>query len=580
MATKKTLHYDVNSIKVLSPRESIRQNVSMYIGNSDKEGMHQLFVEGIANAIDEAVAGFGKIITVTINTSNNMLTIEDGGRGIPFGKTDNGEDAIIEATCSLHGGGKFEGQDGYESALGLHGLGLKCIHYLSEEFHIVSYRTNGTCSLSFDANDNRKGPTVTAGNKNTGTVISFIPDTSIFKDIKWDKDVIAAKMQTYALLNNNITFKLQVDNKVAASYLYKDGIKELLYIKTAGENLVTSPVYFKTEVSNEEGKTATFDFAFCYTDKGYDREYCYANGGETPNGGTYLTGFKSGFTSLINKTAKANGIEKSFSGDMIRSGLVLIMIMHANFRLGFAEQTKLTLNSPEARALASQAISKLVLEPKQIKEILKKIETEQKIADAAARRREAQEKITKGGKNIKRFELPESLADASDFSGETELILTEGLSAMGGIVATKDKHTAVLGLRGKIKNVCGLELDEALKSDTIKDILNCLGCGVGDNFNIKNLRYDRIIIEADSDVDGGHIELLLCMMFLHLLPEIVKAGKLYSCVSPVYKVIDARKNVLYFYSEREAQKWFRTHRGFKATHIKGLNCLTHNLLNY
>lgn len=500
LMSAKELKYDASSIKVLSPRESVRENLGMYIGNSDKEGLHQLFVEAIANSLDEAVAGFGKNIAISIDTKDNKLTIKDEGRGIPFGPTKDGSDALVDATCSLHGGGKFEGSEGYKSALGLHGLGLKCIHYLSSAFEITSKRDGKECTLSFDEKDKQSGPTVINNpSKESGTTLSFIPDVSIFKNLKWDINIIINKVQTYALLNNNINFTVEADGKKIKTFCYKDGIKDLLKIKIGDSKTVTNPIYFKTRVENENGDAANFEFGIVYTDKGYEEEYCYANGGETPNGGTYLTGFKTGYTNTINKLAKANGINKTFSGEMIRRGLVLVMIMRAEFRLGFAEQTKLTLNSPEARGLASQAISKIEIDEKDIKAILKKIESEQKIADAAQRKREAEEKIFKGGKNLNSLrDLPEKLADASDFT-DAEIFFTEGDSASGGARETKKSNQAVLPLRGKIRRTSTLELDEVIKSDTIRSILNCLGCGIGSNFNINNLRYQRIIFMTDSD---------------------------------------------------------------------------------
>ena len=458
----KTLKYDADSIKVLNPRESIRENLGMYIGNADLSGMHQLLIEGIANSLDEAAAGFCNTIEVYIDQDKNSATIFDVGRGIPFGKTADGSDAIINATCSLHGGGKFEGSEGYKSSLGLHGLGLKCIHYLSSKFKIESWRDGNKCVLEFDENDHQIGPTVSKINDaitTHGTRITFIPDATIFKGVKWDIELIAQKIQTYALLNNNVKFNIYYDgvdkasvkwNGIYKRYCYKNGIQDLLKIKVGGAKMVTNPVFFQTDVENAAGQHAEFEFGLVYVDKGSEQEYCYANGGETPNGGTYLTGFKSGYTSLINKLAKANGIDKSFSGEMIRSGLVLVMIMRADFRLGFAEQTKLTLNSPEARGLASQAISKLTFNDKDLKLILKKIESEQKIADAAARKREAQEKITKGGKSLNSLrDLPEKLADASDFT-DAEIFFCEGDSAAGGAKEAKLQNQAILPLRGEI----------------------------------------------------------------------------------------------------------------------------------
>ena len=347
-------NYDKNSIKTLSPRESIRESIGMYIGGSDSNGRHQLFTEAIANSIDEAVAGYGKVITVDINTSSNQLSIQDCGRGVPFGINKEGKDAIVEATCNLHGGGKFVGQEGYKSSLGLHGLGLKCIHYLSSKFHIRSCRNKeGICDLSFDENDKQSGPTVVKrASTSTGTLVEFIPDQRIFGPLKWNKDVIADRRQTYALLNNNITFVLTVNGVKYKSFVYTDGIKDLLAIKVGNRKCITDATFHKCDVVDDDGAHAHFEFGLIYTDQGTENEYCYANGGETPNGGTYLTGFKSAYTALINKLAKENGIDRKFNGDRIRRGLVLVMIRRADFRLQFAEQTKLSLNWPEARTLA------------------------------------------------------------------------------------------------------------------------------------------------------------------------------------------------------------------------------------
>ena len=562
--------YDANSIKTLNPRESIRENLGMYIGSNNLTGLHQLFIEGIANSIDEAVAGYGNEINVIVSTAKNELTIIDNGRGIPFGINDEGKDALIEATCNLHGGGKFIGQDGYKSSLGLHGLGLKCIHYLSSNFTIKAVRDNQMCSLSFDKDDRMTKIGPVASVEKRGTTITFIPDDRIFNDLKWDPTTIAAKMQTFALLNNNIRFILNVDG-VKQEFFYTDGIKDLLKIKIGDANLITTPVFQKCDITNDNGDHAYFEFGFAYTDKSAENEYCYANGGETPNGGTYLTGFKSAYTLLINKYAKDAGIDKKFTGDMVRRGLIMVMIMRADFRLQYAEQTKLTLNSPEARGLASKAVGQFDIDSKIVKQILNKITIEQKAEEAAQRKREAQEKIARGGKSMNSLkDLPEKLADASDFT-DAEIFFVEGDSAAGGAREAKSANQAILPLKGKVKNCTALELDEVIKSDTIKDILTCLGCGIGDHFNINNLRYNRIIIMTDSDPDGGHIEILLLTLFLHHLPELVRQGKVYTAVSPLYKTITAKEKRYWLPSElSEYKKYVRNHKNVEVVRLKGL----------
>ena len=563
-------NYDANSIKTLNPRESVRENLGIYIGSNSSTGLHQLFIEGIANSIDEAVAGYGNEINVIVSTAKNELTIIDNGRGIPFGINDEGKDALIEATCNLHGGGKFIGQDGYKSSLGLHGLGLKCIHYLSSNFTIKSVRDNQMCSLSFDKNDRMTKIGPVASVEKRGTTITFIPDDRIFNDLKWDPTIIAAKMQTFALLNNNIKFILNVDG-VKQEFFYTDGIKDLLKIKIGDANLITTPVFQKCDITNDNGDHAYFEFGFAYTDKSAENEYCYANGGETPNGGTYLTGFKSAYTLLINKYAKDAGIDKKFTGDMVRRGLIMVMIMRADFRLQYAEQTKLTLNSPEARGLASKAVGQFNIDSKVVKQILNKITIEQKAEEAAQRKREAQEKIARGGKSMNSLkDLPEKLADASDFT-DAEIFFVEGDSAAGGAREAKSANQAILPLKGKVKNCTALELDEVIKSDTIKDILTCLGCGIGDHFNINNLRYNRIIIMTDSDPDGGHIEILLLTLFLHHLPELVRQGKVYTAVSPLYKTITAKEKRYWLPSElSEYKKYVRNHKNVEVVRLKGL----------
>lgn len=563
-------NYDANSIKTLNPRESVRENLGIYIGSNNLTGLHQLFIEGIANSIDEAVAGYGNEINVIVSTVKNELTIIDNGRGIPFGINDEGKDALIEATCNLHGGGKFIGQDGYKSSLGLHGLGLKCIHYLSSNFTIKSVRDNQMCSLSFDKDDRMTKIGPIASVEKRGTTITFIPDDRIFNDLKWDPTVIAAKMQTFALLNNNIKFILNVDG-VKQEFFYTDGIKDLLKIKIGDANLITTPVFQKCDITNDNGDHAYFEFGFAYTDKSAENEYCYANGGETPNGGTYLTGFKSAYTSLINKYAKDAGIDKKFTGDMVRRGLIMVMIMRADFRLQYAEQTKLTLNSPEARGLASKAVGQFDIDSKIVKQILNKITIEQKAEEAAQRKREAQEKIARGGKSMNSLkDLPEKLADANDFT-DAEIFFVEGDSAAGGAREAKSANQAILPLKGKVKNCTALELDEVIKSDTIKDILTCLGCGIGDHFNINNLRYNRIIIMTDSDPDGGHIEILLLTLFLHHLPELVRQGKVYTAVSPLYKTITTKEKRYWLPSElSEYKKYVRNHKNVEVVRLKGL----------
>ena len=570
------LQYDENSIVSLDWREGIRQNSSMYIGNTDAQGLLHLMIEIVANAIDEAAAGYGKQITIDIDSKTNKMIITDEGRGIPFRKNQTGRFAIMDACTNTHAGGKFEGATGYKSSLGLHGLGLKLVNALSTYCNVEIDRADGHCSVTFcDGKLQTAEPIITDIKQNKhGTKVSFIPDPNVFKGLKWNLPQIEERIQTDALLNNNIKFSIIVDGTLYKEFLYKEGTKDLFFIKSQDKELVTTPVFLKTEVSDDKGNSAEVSFGFAYTSSRGEYIYSYVNGGYTPNDGTHVTGWKTAFTSAINKLAREMEYlkekDKNYSGDMIRQGLVLVLVVRANFRLAFAEQTKHTLNSPEARGLCSKAVSQLVLDKKQAKQILDKIMIEQKAEEAAQRKREAQEKIARGGKSMNSLrDLPEKLADASDFT-DAEIFFCEGDSAAGGAKETKLPNQAVLPLRGKVKNTFSLELADIIKSDIIKDILTCLGCGIGDNFNINNLRYNRLIIMTDADSDGHHIELLLSTLFLCHLPEIIKQGKLYAATPPLYKTTTARETKYWYEEDKEFKKYIRTHKNVDIQRFKGL----------
>lgn len=429
-------HYDENSIVTLDYRESVRQSIGMYIGSNDAVGMHHLLTEIIANSMDEAAAGYGKTINVIIDRSDNSATVIDKGRGIPFHKKANGNYAIVEMCTNLHSGGKFEGQGNYKSALGLHGVGATVTNALSSDFIIEVWRDGEYCKFEiFNGNDDEAEPLIEKySGKNQGTSVYFIPDTKVFGDTKWDINRIKEELQLHALLNNGITFELEErdGDKVISKtkFIYTNGIKDMLKIKSEGLNMLTNPVYFSTTVNSDGGESCDVEMAFAYCDKTYETIYSFVNGGYTPNDGTHVTGWKTAYTTLINKVAREQGVlkdsDKNLSGDIVRKGLVLVLSIKMTERPMFAEQTKRTLNSPSARGYCSKAIGQLTIGNKELKQILDKIMIEQKAEEAAQRKREAQEKIARGGKSMNSLkDLPEKLADASDFS-DAEIFFCEG----------------------------------------------------------------------------------------------------------------------------------------------------------
>jgi len=573
------VRYDENSITTLDYREAARQSIGMYIGGNSAENMQHLVTEIVSNAMDEAAEGYGKLIQVIVNTNDNSVEVIDQGRGIPYKKNKAGKFAIVEMCTSLHSGGKFEGQGNYKSSLGLNGVGATITNALSTTFIINVWRDGEHCT--FSVLDGKHGDPVVEkySGKNQGSSVYFIPDAKVFNNAKWDIEKIREELQLHALLNNGITFELIVntDGKKVQDikYLYKSGLKDLLLIKSEGKKMLTDITYFKTTTEHDsENVSADVEIAFAYTDEPGERIYSFVNGGYTPNDGTHVTGFKTAFTSLMNKMGKELGYlkdDKKFSGDSVRRGLVLCLSIKMTQRPMFAEQTKKTLNSPCARQLVSKAVGKMQIENNVIKQILKKIENEQKAEEAAQRKREAQEKIAKGGHSMNSLrDLPEKLADASDFTN-AEIFFCEGDSAAGGAKTVKAKNQAIMPLRGKILNTTCKELADIIKSDVIKDILTCLGCGIGDNFNIKNLRYDKLIIMTDADSDGKHIELLLMTLFLHHLPELVKQGKVYVTTPPLFKTTTSRGEIKYWYEENsEFKKYIKSHSNLDIIRYKGL----------
>ena len=572
--------YNEESIVTLGYREAVKQSLGMYIGSNDSNGMHHLLTEIVANAMDEAAAGYGKRVQVIIDRSDNSACVIDNGRGIPFHKKEDGNYAIVEMCTNLHSGGKFEGQGNYKSSLGLHGVGATVTNALSSDFIIEVWRDREHCFFEVYEGDAIDPDIESYNGPRQGSMVKFIPDKKVFGDIKWDVAKIQEELQLHALLNNGITFELieeDTPNKLIGSwkYYYTNGIKDMLKIKAAEEKLLTNPIYSSVNVTADTGETCLVEMAFCYCEKSYEQIFSFVNGGYTPNDGTHVTGWKTAYTSLINKLARENEIlkekDKNLSGEIIRKGLFLILSIKMDCRPMFAEQTKRTLNSPVARTFCSRAVGQLQLQPKEVKQILDKIMLEQKAEEAAQRKREAQEKIARGGKAMNSLkDLPEKLADANDFT-DAEIFFCEGDSAAGNAKITKALNQAIMPLRGKVLNTTCKELADAIKSDTIKDILTCLGCGIGDHFNINNLRYNRIIFMTDADPDGGHINLLLTTLFLHHLPELITAGKVFAAVPPLYRTING-KEIKYWVpaQEKEYKKYMRNHKNAQAQRIKGL----------
>ena len=566
-------NYDENSIRTLGPRDSVRENYGMYIGSVSTQGMHHLLTEIVANSMDEAQAGFGKLIIVKVDSAKNQVQVIDEGRGIPFRLNADGKYALREMCTSLHSGGKFSGERSYKSSLGLHGLGATVTNYMSSYFRIDVVRADGKAHIEFDNGVETSFNIEDCTNAKTGSTVTFIPDPTMFIKLKWNQETIKEELQLHALLNNGLTFRLIWDGKQVAEYNYKNGIRDMLDIKFGDLKPLTNPIYFSTVVNEDQENECAVEFALRYCTEGSEKIYAFTNGGYNPDYGTHVTGFKSAWTSLINTKSREYKLldenMENLDGNLIRKGMVLVLSIKMAERPMFAEQTKLKLTSPGARGMVSQAVGKLNIPKADLEAIVKKILTEKKAEEAAQRQRDAVKRISAGGKNINTLrEVSEKFSDASNRTGYRELFFVEGLSAGGSAKeARNSKIQGIYPLRGKPLNTHSRELADIIKNQEIKDTLAILGCGIGEKFNLRNLRYDKIIFMADADADGMHINCLLTTLFLVHLPELIEAGKVYCAVPPLYKMTKGKDKQ---YTSDETLKEEYAAKGYDIQRLKGL----------
>ena len=526
--------------------------------------------------MDEAAAGYGKEIIVDIDSESGMATVKDSGRGIPFRMNKQGKYAIKEMCTSLHSGGKFENAGNYKSAIGLNGVGATVTNALSKHFEITAIREDGYCHLFYEEGIEKDFVIKDIPSKTTGSMVSFIPDDKVFKGVKWDKQKIMESLQIHAIMNEGISFVLLWNNEPEIRYCYSNGVETYLKLKVGDAKTLTGIIKSKTIINQGLANEATVEMAIQYVNDGGERVYAFTNGAYNPDLGTHVTGFRSAWTSLINNKARDLGLldlnAENLDGGLIRKGMYLILkFNYSTERPQFNEQQKLKLTSTSARAITSQAVAKMIIGKVDAEAIVKKALVEKSAEDAAQRKRDAEKRISAGGKNINALrEFSEKFADCINKSGDTELFLVEGNSAGGSAKTARNVYTqAIYPMRGKPLNTYGKELADIIKNQEIKDILTILGCGIGEKFNIKNLRYDKIIIMADADTDGQHINCLLTTLFLYHLPQLIEAGKVYCAVPPLYKVIKG-KDSHYIYNPADLEKF----KGYEVSRYKGLGEMT------
>ncbi|HWV98141.1 MAG TPA: DNA topoisomerase (ATP-hydrolyzing) subunit B [Candidatus Acidoferrum sp.] len=538
--------YDASKIDKLEGLEAVRKRPGMYIGDPDERGLHHAVFEVLDNSIDEHLAGYCSKIEVTVHVDGSV-SVRDNGRGIPVDMHPKWNMPAVELVLTnLHAGGKF-GQGAYKYSGGLHGVGAKCVNALSDWFKVEVSRDGKVYAMQFARGVTTEKLQVIGKSKGTGTLITFKPDPTIFTiTTEFKFEILANRMRELAFLNPGIEITLS-DERVEKTerFVYRDGIAE--FVKQLGRN--KQVLHPKPIVISRQKDEVFVDCVMQYNDSYNDQILCFANSIPNPDGGTHLTGFRSALTRAINQYAKQNELLKekdpAISGDDVREGLVCVLsVKLPNPR--FESQTKVKLVNTEIDGLVSSVIYDGLMtffdaSPPVAKKVVEKGLLAARAREAARKARETVRKgaLTGGG-------LPGKLADCSDRDpANTELYIVEGDSAGGSAKQGRDrKFQAILPIRGKLINVEKARLDKVLQNNEIRTMITAVGTGIGDGdsegaFNLEKLRYHKIIIMTDADVDGSHIRTLLLTFFYRQMPELVKRGFVYIAQPPLYQI--ARK---------------------------------------
>ena len=544
--------YDESQIQVLEGLEAVRKRPGMYIGSTSSRGLHHLVYEIVDNSIDEALAGFCKNIEVAINEDNSITVIDDG-RGMPVGIHPKMGKSTVEVIMTvLHAGGKFGG-GGYKVSGGLHGVGASVVNALSEYCEVTVTREGHVWQQKYSRGNILCDLTKIGDSDGHGTKVMFKPDPEIFEDTIFDFEVLASRLRELAFLNKGIAITLidKREEERVEKYHYEGGIKEFVsYLNRNKEVLHESPIYVEGE---KDGIIA--EVALQYNDGYNESLYSFANNIDTIEGGTHLAGFKSALTRAINDYAKRFGhikdSDKNLSGDDAREGLTAVVSVKIS-EPQFEGQTKTKLGNSEVRGVVDSIVAEgvsIFLEenPAVGKIIIDKALMAARARDAARKARELTRKSV-----LERSTLPGKLADCSSKDPkECEIYIVEGDSAGGSAKQGRNrKFQAILPLRGKILNVEKQRLDRILNSETIRSMITAFGAGIGKDFDEEKLRYDRIIIMTDADVDGAHIRTLLLTFFYRYMRPLIDGGHVYIAQPPLYKVSKGKKEG-YAYTEEE-----------------------------
>jgi DNA gyrase subunit B len=542
--------YGTDTIKVLEGMEAVRKRPNMYIGDVGERGLHHLVYEVVDNSVDEAMAGRANEINVAIH-ADNSVTIVDNGSGIPVGPhpTVKGMDTLDVVMTKLHAGGKFE-SNAYKVSGGLHGVGVTCVNALSEWLKVEVYREGKVWAQRYERGNPAGKVTPIGETQRRGTKVTFKPDATIFETTEFSFETLSGRLRELAFLNAGLTITIEDERSGKKhEFLFKDGIREFVgYLNKSREVLFQPPIALRQEVETERG-TALVEIALQWNDAYDEKVFAFANNIHNHEGGTHLIGFKAALTRTINAHGQKSNLFKDLkdelpSGDDMREGLAAVI----SIRLpgaSFEGQTKTRLSNTEAKSMVETMLNeRLTAFLDENPNVAKRICA--KVADAARARiaaRKARETVRRKGA-LDGASLPGKLADCqSKDPAESELFIVEGDSAGGSAKQGRDRRVqAILPLRGKILNVEKARFDKMLSSEAIATLITALGTGIGpEEYDVSKIRYHRVIIMTDADVDGSHIRTLLLTFFFRQMPQVIEKGYLYIAQPPLFRVAKGKK---------------------------------------
>jgi DNA gyrase subunit B len=565
--------YTAASIQVLEGLEAVRRRPGMYIGSTDVRGLHHLVWEVVDNSIDEAMAGYATTVNVTLHR-DGRVTVEDDGRGVPVGRHSTGKDALEVVHTVLHAGGKFGG-GGYKVSGGLHGVGVSVVNALSSWMRVETARDGGVWSQEYERGK-PTGPVQKVGPQGSrkGTRTVFQADDQVFDSTDFSFETITQRLRESAYLTKGVWITLRDERDERERSFYFEGglVSFVRHLNRNKETLHNRPIYCE----RRDGST-TIEVALQYNDSYAENVLAFANNINTVDGGTHITGFRRALTRSINDWAKRAGVlkesESNLSGDDVREGLTAVVSVKLT-EPQFEGQTKAKLGNAEVAGQVESALADAIAQhleenPADGRRIIEKCLMSARARDAARKARDLV--IRKGA--LDGLSLPGKLADCQERDpAKSEIYIVEGDSAGGSAKQGRDRRfQAILPLRGKLLNVEKARLDRILSSENVKPLIIALGGGIGDSFDLNRLRYHRIIIMTDADVDGAHIRTLLLTFFFRHMPEVINSGFLYVAQPPLYRV-STGKVTKYAQSEKERDRIVRefTTRNVSVQRFKGL----------